>query len=540
MKNALSTPDTFGKFSLRLFLGRHVSLVLISSFMFIFSYPSVCQADTVAMLEKVGSSMVSISTHDREGNAIRLGSGFAVRKDGAIATTYHALSNRRDLVIIKDGREYAVKGMLHEDAENDIIVLKVDHLNLTPVTFGDSDRISAGEKVYIATVQGRTTAFVEGVLHKIHDIDSKQKLFLISIPMPEEHSGSPVLNANGDVIGIATFIIEDEKNLSFAFPVSSLREFLSGQNAVTRNDYMNLSDYRTTAGHWFNRGAAYESVGRYREAIGAFTEASRLSRDNPEIHYHLGIAYEKSGIYSFAAQEYQRAASIKTNDADKHYRLGVAYTKLGMLNDASAAFREAIRIKPDFAKAYSSLGFAYFKAGRHQESLEASLKAVQLDPDDSVGQYGLGVAYSQLNMTKEALSAFRKAIALNPDNADAHFALGALSVLVERDTSLKEYEILRSLNPEYANELLRLLSVPSPAEIYSVQVGAFAIKSNAVALTESLRQKGYDAFIREEPLSSKKIRYTVLVGNFEDRESARTVSSAITRKEGTESFVVRH
>jgi len=60
--------------------------------------------------------------------AISQGSGFIVRKDGAIVTNYHVISNAEDIKIKAGDKVLEVEGLLHIEKENDIVILKAKEL----------------------------------------------------------------------------------------------------------------------------------------------------------------------------------------------------------------------------------------------------------------------------------------------------------------------------------------------------------------------------------------------------------------------------
>ncbi len=65
----------------------------------------------------------------------------------------------------------------------------------------------------------------------------------------------------------------------------------------------------------------------------------------------------------------------------------------------------------------------------------------------------------KLGMHKEAIEAFKQAISTNPDDAEAHYNLGIGYIsLNDKSTALEQYKILKSLDSEWANKLLKLIN----------------------------------------------------------------------------------
>jgi tetratricopeptide (TPR) repeat protein len=72
--------------------------------------------------------------------------------------------------------------------------------------------------------------------------------------------------------------------------------------------------------------------------------------------------------------------------------------------------------------------------------------------------YNIGISYSELGMHEEAIKSFKKAIGIEPDFAEAHLGLGiSYFYLKDRSSALKEYDILKRLNPQLAKELFKLM-----------------------------------------------------------------------------------
>ena len=121
----------------------------------------------------------------------------------------------------------------------------------------------------------------------------------------------------------------------------------------------------------------------------------------------------------------KKALEIDFNYADAHYNLGVAYAVKGLWDEAIEGFKEAIRSKPDYALAH----------------------------------YNLGVAYAVKGLWDEAIEGFKEAIRIDPDNIKAHCGLGSLYYKKgNKKKALKEYEILKNLDKEKADNLFKLIN----------------------------------------------------------------------------------
>ena len=209
----------------------------------------------------------------------------------------------------------------------------------------------------------------------------------------------------------------------------------------------------------YNLGIAYSNLGRWEEAAEACKQAIKIKPDYAPAHYNLGIAYGSLGRWREAAEAYKQAINIKPDHAGAHNNLGVVYLQLRRLEEAAEAFQQTLRIKPDFPGAHNNLGFIYGALGRWQESAEAFEQAIKIKPDYANAYYGLGSAYGRLGRWRQAAESYKQAIKIKPDDAEAHYYLGAACLEIgDKVSALAEYEILRALDAEKANQLLNRIN----------------------------------------------------------------------------------
>ena len=465
--------------------------LIILIFLIIFS-PAISLADADKIFKENNKAVVVVVAYDDKGNPIRQGSGFIVRTDGAVVTNYHVISNAKDIKIKAGDKVLRVEGLIHADKENDIVILKAKGEKLPTVKIGDIRKAIIGEKVYvISSPEGLENTISDGILSGIREITSDRKVLQITAPVSSGSSGGPVFNKNGEVIGIATFIIEKAQNLNFAMPVNLIKDKIKNKK-ITALKESDIEDYKKTAEYWFYLGLAYDDSGKHEEAIESYKQALRIKPDLAEahnnlglayvksgnyqeaieslkqalliapdyagVHMNLGIAYRKLGMYQEAIEYSKQAIRINPDYADAHYGLGLAYDASGMHKEAFESCKQAVRMKPDYADAHVCLGLAYAESGLYKEAIEAYKFAIRIKPDLAVAYNNLGLAYARLGMYRESIEVCKQAIRLKPDLAEAHYNLGLVYLLLgDKGFALDEYKILKDLDPERANKLFNLI-----------------------------------------------------------------------------------
>ncbi|MFJ6321904.1 MULTISPECIES: DegQ family serine endoprotease [unclassified Rhizobium] len=144
-------------------------------------------------------------------HAMALGSGFIISPDGIIVTNNHVIQNAVDIkVTLDDGTELPAK-LLGADAKSDLAVLKIQAPKpLATIAWGDSDKLKLGDQILaIGNPFGIGTTVTAGIVSaRGRDLHSGPYDDFIQIDAPINHgnSGGPLVDREGNVVGINTAI----------------------------------------------------------------------------------------------------------------------------------------------------------------------------------------------------------------------------------------------------------------------------------------------------------------------------------------------
>lgn len=159
-----------------------------------------------------------------------LGSGVVVHEDGYIVTNAHVAKDAQNIKIsFSDGSELPAS-VISIDEDKDLAVLRVESAGkLDFVHLGRSDDLMIGETVIaIGNPYGYSNTLTSGVISAVNrDIQVSQGRWLRGLlqtdaPINPGNSGGPLLNINGELIGITTAIRAEAQNIGFAIPVDML------------------------------------------------------------------------------------------------------------------------------------------------------------------------------------------------------------------------------------------------------------------------------------------------------------------------------
>ncbi|QPJ63368.1 MAG: trypsin-like serine protease [Candidatus Nitronauta litoralis] len=154
-----------------------------------------------------------------------LGSGILLTNNGYILTNYHVVEETdKILVKLSDGEEYNAK-IIGLDPKTDLAVLKIFSLTgFDPAPLGRSDDLKVGEWVMaIGNPYGLEGTVTVGVVSGIHRSDlgitTFENFIQTDASINPGNSGGPLINLDGQVVGINTAVAEIGAGVGFAIPI---------------------------------------------------------------------------------------------------------------------------------------------------------------------------------------------------------------------------------------------------------------------------------------------------------------------------------
>ncbi len=203
------------------------------------------EQNNIAVYKKALPSVVNITsnmvTYDFFYGAVPAqgqGSGFILNKGGDILTNYHVVSDAQSLqVTLYNKRQYKAQ-VLMTDKSHDLALIKIDAPDLQPATLATSHGLQVGQLVYaIGNPFGLSGTMTRGIISSIRSVRGPMGNLISDAIQTDAainpgNSGGPLLNSQGNVIGMNTMIdtgggANQNAGIGFAIPIDTAKAALN-------------------------------------------------------------------------------------------------------------------------------------------------------------------------------------------------------------------------------------------------------------------------------------------------------------------------
>lgn len=232
-----TTTNDSGQFSSRLTSGADGNKIVTQEEENLASVVTKVSPSVVSIVTKSQSTDLYYGTATEEG----AGTGIIVSKDGYVMTNKHVIDGTSTVsVVLSDGTKYDNVQVLGTDPLNDVAFLKIPNVDSLPAAeLGDSTSIRVGQKVVaIGNSLGQyqntvTSGIVSGTGRPVSAqsgdaVESLTDLIQTDAAINPGNSGGPLLNLQGQVIGINTAIAADAQGIGFSIPIGATKGILKG------------------------------------------------------------------------------------------------------------------------------------------------------------------------------------------------------------------------------------------------------------------------------------------------------------------------
>ncbi len=252
------------------------------------------QLPIVELSKRVTESLVKIRVTNRDSRGQGHGSGFVIGEDGLIATARHVIGDRKLVTIeLPDGTEAVATHVYAASDDLDLAILKVDAKGLKALPLGEISEAQSGQSVVTVGHPGslKNSTFA-GILSGFKEIEGI-KMLQLSMTIEKGSSGEPVVDRQGNVIGLVVLKSVEVANLGFAVPVNYLKDMLENPTPLPMSHWMKIgaldeTRWENVFGANWNQRAGRILVDGNGNAFGGRSLCLQ-THDAPEIPYEVQV-----------------------------------------------------------------------------------------------------------------------------------------------------------------------------------------------------------------------------------------------------------
>ncbi|HWZ04905.1 MAG TPA: trypsin-like peptidase domain-containing protein [Mucilaginibacter sp.] len=194
-------------------------------------------ATIIDAVEKVKTAVVKIELYKKDKNRevpMGTGSGFLFSSDGFLFTNSHVVHNAELIKVMLYDGSTRLAALIGEDPDTDLAILKISEADFKPAKLGDAEILKIGQLVIaignplgfqhtvtagVVSALGRT---LEGQTGRMMD-----SMIQTDAALNPGNSGGPLINTDGEVVGVNTATIRGAQGLCFAISITTAKEIAS-------------------------------------------------------------------------------------------------------------------------------------------------------------------------------------------------------------------------------------------------------------------------------------------------------------------------
>jgi tetratricopeptide (TPR) repeat protein len=358
-------------------MGKNVALNRFpASFLFLLALFNIRLVSAAINPEEIAKrwspSILFIAVQKEDGGGV--GSGFFVDDKHAV-TSWHVVEGAKSIRVATKEKNEAAGKIVALLPEYDLALIEVDQsLGAGAAMVIRKEPARDLEKVYVCG-NPEATSFVwsDGSVGNALQKTEMGDLIQITAPISPGSSGGPVLDADGNVIGVIKCYLKTGQNLNFAVPVKYL------QSLFIEKDKGEKYTVILSSSEWSRFKSAAQDGDK---DLARKTIAQVIEKTGEDVFWRteVGVVLFQNKLYDMALEEFKKAVKIDAGYAKAWANRGATELQLNKSEEAIESYKKALQIASDEEQITLQAARAYERCNKADESEKLLKGAVEKHP----------------------------------------------------------------------------------------------------------------------------------------------------------------
>jgi serine protease Do len=259
-----------------------------------------------------------------------MGTGVVIDPRGYIVTNHHVVDGVRDIqVTMADGQRYVAK-LVARDLETDLALIKIEsHSPLTVIPIGTSSDLMPGETVIaVGNAYGYEHTVTRGIVSALHravqvsDAQYYDDLIQTDASINPGNSGGPLLNIDGEMIGVNVAVRAGAQGIGFAIPIDKVASVAAGLLANCNSNKTWIGMESSTVASPLRQGMAIGAVEAKSPAAQAGLAAGDVVVARARAQIQMPVVFQRAVLDRKPGETIRLAVKRAGNPLDLKLTLG--------------------------------------------------------------------------------------------------------------------------------------------------------------------------------------------------------------------------
>lgn len=204
--------------------------------------PATAQKNAPKWLDKSKKAVVLITTYGKDGAKLSSGTGIFVSETGDVLSAYDLFKGAEKATVTDtEGKTYPVSRIIGADELYDVIKVKAETPKKVQFLPLATDPLAVETVAYLLPYTTEKKAdFQQGTITEVSKLKDPYSYYKLSIPLEPAQLNSPILNAEGEVFGLAQADATGKKDISYAVSASYVNSLAVGSTDFLNATYNNI------------------------------------------------------------------------------------------------------------------------------------------------------------------------------------------------------------------------------------------------------------------------------------------------------------